>query len=385
MSHRLHALNQFGRFSGWSGVVGLFALALLGCGGAVSNDPQTSKDNGGQTNHVGSGSDSGTTDPPPTPADTGTDPNPDAGPPETSPPPVDPPKPAEPPAFPKYKGTCPKLVSGPTSDTSVNTNFLSSGDKREFRLVVPNTKDPTKKYPPVMTWHWLNASSGSFVRDGEIETAVEQMNFIALLPDDLKDPSTGKKVYYLDWPFAEVWGQEKELQFFDDLLGCVDEQFSIDHKHVHAVGVSAGGLWITFLSTTTRANYIASFESLSGGLGEEPIGFKMEFKPQPNKFPALVLWGGSSDWMGLSFDQASRKYRDALLADGHFVETCTHDKGHAMPPIDPPTDGSTKFKMLWQFFLDHPYGLPPGTSPYTTSGLPPFTPSWCKIATALGK
>lgn len=28
--------------------------------------------------------------------------------------------------------------------------------------------------------------------------------------------------------------------------------------------------------------------------------------PQPNKFPAMVLWGGASDWLILSFDQASR-------------------------------------------------------------------------------
>jgi hypothetical protein len=364
-------------------VLSIVSTLALACGGAVRSDPTPPEESHGQTNHTGG--DSASADPPSDPP-----PSDDAGistdstPADAAPPPVDPPAPKEPPPFPKFKGTCPKLVSGATADTSVNDGFVSAGDKRSFRLLVPKTYDSTKKYPLVFAYHWLNASSGSFVRDGELETAIDQMDFIAVLPDDLKD-SSGKKVYQLDWPFAEVWGKDKELQFFDDLLACVDGQFAIDHRHVHAVGVSAGGLWVTLLSTTARANWIASFESLSGGLGEEPLVFKMDFVPQPNKFPALVLWGGTSDWMILSFDDASKRYRDALLADGHFVETCTHDKGHAMPPIDPPPDGSTKFKMLWQFFLDHPYGLPPGTSPYTTSGLPASTPAWCKIASALGK
>lgn len=291
------------------------------------------------------------------------------------------PFPAEPPPYPKYSGgTCPKLSWGSTSDSSVVDGFVSSGDKRSFRLLVPKSYDATKKYPVMFAWHWLNASSASFVRDGELETAVEQMQFIAVLPDDLKDDK-GKKAYTLDWPFAETWGAPKELTFFDDLLACVDQQLSVDHARVYGVGVSAGGLWVSYLSTTPHVKWLAAVESLSGGLGEEPIGFKMTYAPQPNKFPALVLWGGPSDWLGLSFQDASTRYRDALIADHHFVVTCTHDKGHAMPPIPSPGDGTTKFKPLWEFMLDHTYGLPAGTSPYQKTGLPKDMPSWCKIAT----
>jgi hypothetical protein len=106
----------------------------------------------------------------------------------------------------------------------------------------------------------------------------------------------------------------------------------------------------------------------------------MNYAPQPNKFPALVLWGGTSDWLVVDFNAASQKYRDALRKDGHFVMECTHDAGHAMPPVDPPPDGGTRFEMLWQFMLDHPYSLPSGTSPYQTTGLPPWFPKWCSIA-----
>ena len=71
---------------------------------------------------------------------------------------------------------------------------------------------------------------------------------------------------------------------------------------------------------------------------------------------------------------------DALLDEGHFVVYCEHDDGHAMPPMEPPVEGYTTFYALWQFMLDHPYDLPPGDSPYWSSGLPETYPEWCAIA-----
>lgn len=296
-------------------------------------------------------------------------------------PPDLPPSPRDPPALRPYShGTCPRLVGAPTSDASINRNFRSGGQNRTFRLIVPRNYDGSAEWPILFAWHWLNASSGSFVRQGELETATEQMRFIAIAPDG-QERANGDRAFLFDWPFAETWGEADELTFFDDMLTCVSQQFRVDRRRVHGVGVSAGGLWLTHLSTTDRANYFASIEVMSGGLGDVLGAWRMEYTPQPNKFPALVLWGGPSDFLGVNFDQASRRYRDALIADRHFVEQCVHNSGHAMPPVDPPADGGTRFRPLWQFLLDHPYGLPPRTSPYQTAGLPAGSPSWCYVAT----
>ncbi|MFO0629941.1 MAG: hypothetical protein U0325_30520 [Polyangiales bacterium] len=189
--------------------------------------------------------------------------------------------------------------------------------RRLFRLLVPRSYDGTQDYPLVFAWHWLNASSGSFVRQGELETAVEQMRFIAVLPDS-------QSSYVFDWPFAEFWGIPAELQFFDDLYACVTERFRIDRRRVHGIGVSAGGLWLTYLSTTDRANYFGSVEVLSGGVGEVPFAWRMMRAPQANKFPAMVLWGGPTDFLGVNFDQASQRLRDELVRDQHFVVQCAH-------------------------------------------------------------
>ena len=292
-----------------------------------------------------------------------------------------PPAPRDPPALRPYShGRCPRLVGAPTSEASVNRGFRSGSQTRTFRLIVPRSYDGTSAWPVLFAWHWLNASSGSFVRQGELETAAEQMHFIAVAPDGQERPN-GDRAFLFDWPFAETWGVPDELTFFDDLLTCVSGQYRVDPRRVHGVGVSAGGLWLTYLSTTDRANYFASIEVLSGGLGDVLGVWRMEYAPQPNKFPALVLWGGPSDFLGVNFDAASRRYRDALIRDNHFVQQCVHGAGHMMPPIDPPADGGTRFRPLWQFLLDHPYGMPARTSPYQSAGLPPGTPSWCHVAT----
>jgi hypothetical protein len=286
-----------------------------------------------------------------------------------------------PPPFPVYShGTCPKLVGGPTTATSLNTAFASGTQSRQFHLVVPKSYDGTRPWPVVFAWHWLNAGSDSFISQGELESATEQMHFLAVVPDKLTD-ANGKKVYQFDWPFIETAGVPGELQFFDDMLACVAAGYKVDPTRVYGIGVSAGALWVTYLSTTDRVQHLAAVESLSGGLGGLPaIGWEMKWVPQPNKFPALVLWGGPTDMLILDFQTASMKYRDALRQDHHFVVTCTHDAGHAIPPIPTPTDGGTRFAVLWEFMLDHPYGLPPNTSPYKSTGLPSVFPSWCGIA-----
>ncbi len=303
---------------------------------------------------------------------------PDAAAPDAAPADAGTPPPRDPPAVPEYShGECPALVGGPGLDSSLVEAFPSGDHVRSFRLVVPANYDGSEPWPLVFAWHWLNARSSSFFNEGELASATEQMRFIAVVPDALRNEN-GDKVYALSWPFAEVWGIEPEERFFDDLLACVSQQLNVDLRRVYGIGVSARALWLTYLSTTARADHFAAVESLSGGLGELGI-WRMEYAPTPRKFPAFVLWGGPSDWLALSFADASMRYEAALVDDGHFVVECVHDAGHGMPPVVVP-EGETRFRMLWRFMLDHDYDLGPNESPYYEAGLPDVFEDWCRIA-----
>ncbi|MCA9541266.1 MAG: hypothetical protein KC620_20335, partial [Myxococcales bacterium] len=229
----------------------------------------------------------------------------------------------------------------------------------------------------VFAWHWLNATSSSFIREGDLETAARDYQFIAVLPDALRNDQ-GDRQYLFTWPFAEVWGEEQEMLFFDDMLACVTQQYNVDPERMYGIGVSAGGLWLTHMLTTERAAHFAAFEIISGGLGELLGAWEMQYVPQPRKFPALVVWGGPIDWLGLSFHEASQRLRDALLDDGHFVVTCMHDAGHGVPPVEP-VPGTTLFQFFWEFMLDHPYDISGYESPYLDEGLPPSFPDFCDI------
>jgi hypothetical protein len=383
-------------------------LLVVGCSGAplvpLGDDSGTPADSGHPGDDAGmmmpsdAGHDAGTL-----PFDAGT---PDAGmKPDAGMPPMDaghPPADAgmwmmTPPAMPVYSGgTCPAWpTSGPEvqyndgGTVTTVTGFMTHGASREFKLVVPRNYDPSKAYPLFLAYHWLNASAGSIVTDGELPTATEQMDFIAVAPEHKKDAS-GNKVYQFNWPFVEGTldpnspAAAEEVGFMEDLIACVSQSHHIDPMRIHVFGASAGALWSVYVMTHDEGNRFASVLSISGGLAKDTVlgAFDMQYHALPDKYPALVLWGGPTDtFLVINFADSSMKYRDALVADDHFVVTCTHMSGHALPPIDHPADGGTFLHPLYQFLLDHPYGLPPQTSPWQQTGMPADMPTWCQIVT----
>lgn len=291
--------------------------------------------------------------------------------------------PHAPPPMPAYSlGQCPALTGGPTSDAGLNPSFATGAQHRQFRLIVPSNYDPngTDRWPLLFAWHWLGGSSDQMVHEGELELSAERYRFLVVVPDQARVNGDGGVINAFTWPFIPTVNTEPERVFFDDMLACVTGQYRVDPARVHGMGVSAGGLWITDLMSTPRAEHFASIAVLSGGLGQLPSAMlRMQYTPEPNKYPAIVLWGGPTDHFVIDFEDASFRLRDALTDDGHFIVTCTHDRGHMLPPLVAPGPGESKFAFVWNFFSDHPYGLAPATSPWIAAGLPASAPSWCTI------
>jgi len=153
-----------------------------------------------------------------------------------------------------------------------------------------------------------------------------------------------------------------------------------DRNCVSTMGVSAGALMTAQLASA-RSDRLASFASISGGVG----GLARPWTPAVRKLPALIMWGGPTDMYPDSlplehFDTASVELEDALEPDGHLIMECVHNCGHALPPFDPPLPGAPSFDLIWGFLLDHPYWLPAGTSVYQDA-LPAAAPTWCGLGT----
>jgi len=278
-----------------------------------------------------------------------------------------PPNAPSPPALPTYAGTCPTLQPGlNTIDTDGNT--------RAFRLVVPSQINAGERLPVIFLWHWLGGEATDFIEQGDVQTAADANRFIAVVPEKKGDVQ-------FTWPMDVLSNssrRDEELTFFDDMLGCVAEQFDVNEDCVASAGVSAGALFTGSVLAGGRGEHLSSFVSLSGGTG----GVIQGWSTPAHKMPAIVLWGGPSDTCAsvLSFQTLSQELESGLTQDGHFFLECVHNCGHAAPPFDVPA-GETDFAMMWQFILDHPYWLEDGDSPYLSEGLPDVMPDWCGIGT----
>jgi len=274
--------------------------------------------------------------------------------------------------LPTYAGTCPALAAPPTA-----TKLTSSGAERELLVFRPSTIAPNESLPVVFLWHWLGGDAGQMGSVLDVQTAVDQRRFIAVVPSAKGDA-------LFRWPFEATQSQgrvDEEAKFFDDMLACVAAAFpaNVNKDCVSSIGVSAGALWTAQLAIE-RSTRLSSVVSLSGGTGD----VVRPWKAAPHKVPALVLWGGSNDvypsnFPIVNFSNASKNLESGLSAGSHFVVECVHNCGHDVPPFDVPAAGSgaLRFDTIWRFVLDHPYWLPAAASPYASKSLPAAFPAWC--------
>jgi hypothetical protein len=292
-------------------------------------------------------------------------------------PPPNAPKPTPPP----LAMGCPTLVAG------TNT-FTSSGVQRQFDLVLPTTPVAGESYPVMFMWYWLGGSADGFITKAEVQAAVDDQRFIAVVPIDISAKVFGTS-FDTKWPFditQSTQRMDQEFQFFDDMLSCVEQQFQVNENCVSTAGVSAGALFTDQL-VQARSERLSSFISLSGGVDDTII---KPWAGATHKLPGIVLWGGdgpptmdgtrdalSCFNIGIDFSIASNDLEQGLTHDGHFFIECKHNCGHVEPPVEAPP-GESKFAGVWQFAWDHPFWLAPGVSPYS-KGLPAALPAWCGI------
>ena len=242
-------------------------------------------------------------------------------------------------------GECPLFRSGN------NDGFMSAGSARTFRLVLPPNPEGA---PVVFAWHWLGGSASQILSYMNFEDLAERENVIVVAPESDGSP--------YEWHLSDAPSNNPDLVLFDDIVSCLYAQFQIDPTRIHATGMSAGGLWATYL-TAYRSEILASTAPFSGGVNTP------QYVSPARALPVMLTWGGPSDTYGaFSFHTASQDFSASLRNDGSFVVECMHAGGHTIP--------ASAAEFSWQFFKDHPLGVNP--LPYI-DGLPSALPSYCSV------
>ncbi len=281
-----------------------------------------------------------------------------------------------PPPLPAYSGgACPALVPG--------RNIISSGGaERQFLLVVPADLDPAAKLPVLVMWHHIGGDAQGIVEVGGLQESSDLLRMLVIVPEKKGDLVVPGSTQDFAWPYLTLQNDarvEEEARFFDDMVTCVAQHYTVNENCISSGGVSAGGLWTSQL-LQVRADRLSSAIVLSGGIGpalDIAGGFVdvRGFVPAEHRVPSIVLWGGPMDSCVVDFHAASTNLRAALVAAGHFLLECIHNCGHAAPPVDP----AAGLSVLYRFVLDHPYWLETGESPWLTTGMPAGTPEWCGL------
>lgn len=251
---------------------------------------------------------------------------------------------------PVVEGPAPRALAEPTGacpdlSSSGQTTMTSNGEEREFYVFFPPDAGPD--LPVVFYWHPLGGTARMMVDYLDLEQVAEDNNVVIVVPNALDSNP-------FEWNFVAGEAEAADdLALFDDLRSCLSEQRAIDLRRVYSTGMSAGGLWTTFLSIH-RGDALASILVMSGGTGN----MVQYSTPAGEPFPALLVWGGPTDIFDggviqIDFTDTTAAFSEQLRTDGHFVMECEHTRGHDLPP--------DAIDMTVDWLLPHVYGE---TSPW---------------------
>ncbi len=245
---------------------------------------------------------------------------------------------------------CPAGYVNQAPKNGLNDNFKSANKTRDFILLLP---DPTIFEGPRPLFVGFNGTSengSSFSRRALLSEFAER-GFIVIAPssigagriwppwDDMRRPD--------DHGAANV-----DIQFFDDVVGCVAAHHEIDKNRIYVGGHSAGGIF-TNAVLQRRSKLIAGGITASGLFD---LTAPIPSQPLDDMF-VMVTWGGDRDLYtggGISISFVEQAAQASEFYDAHPKTSelnCQAD----------PSLGHKWLDMNSWFIdrlLEHPKGLP---------------------------
>lgn len=219
------------------------------------------------------------------------------------------------------KGTAPlaEVTGGecPDLSDSGNVSLTSNGVERTVKLFLPESG--AEGAPVLFEWYPLGSSAGQIASYLDLRQYADETGSVVVVP-------TSESSNAFEWGFWN--GGENDLALYDDLRTCLSTELKVDLGRISANGMSAGGLWTSYLGDH-RGDTLATILAFSGGTDDSTF----PYVAAAGAFPALLVHGGESDIYAdtVNFRDATLDLAEHLDADGHLVIVCDHGGGHVIP------------------------------------------------------
>lgn len=205
------------------------------------------------------------------------------------------------------------------------------GTERVYRLVVPDSVQLDKPAPLVIALHGILIDSKDLMPQyTKLNETARRHGFLLVYPDAI----------------GRSWGLtpdkiKSDLAFFDGLLSQLSQDYRVDPRRIHVVGMSNGG-YFAHLIGKERSQVVASIASHSGPLGLQTLlGIRAD-----RKFPVMIIHGGRDPIFPFSF---ARENRDKYRREGHEVEYVE------LPHLGHRWAADVDInERIWAFFQQHP-------------------------------
>ena len=186
------------------------------------------------------------------------------------------------------------------SDRS-NGSLISSGEKRKYLLYVPESYDPARPAPLVISIHGYSEWPAHQMQISCWNDLAEQYGFIVVYPSGLGLPKRWRIGGIPNRPS----GPQPEVTFISDLIDHLAGQVNIDPARIYANGFSNGG-GLSYVLSCQLSQRIAAFGSVAGAY-LLPWNDCQPARPVPailfhgTADPIVPYQGGPSRYFNLAF------------------------------------------------------------------------------------